>query len=123
MQRADVRQICIAIKRIYVHEKIIDEFRDAMVRYTKTLKLGEGNEEGVFLGPIQNKMQYDRVQGFFKDAKSENMKFAVGGDNPNGKGYFITPTIVDRPSETSRLVVEEPFGKSHPSCSVDSTEL
>ncbi|KAH7346225.1 putative aldehyde dehydrogenase [Rhexocercosporidium sp. MPI-PUGE-AT-0058] len=103
-------QICIAIKRIYVHEKIIDEFRDAMVRYTKTLKLGEGNEEGVFLGPIQNKMQYDRVKSFFKDAESEKMNIAVGGVNPSGKGYFITPTIVDRPAEDSRLVVEEPFG-------------
>lgn len=83
-----------------------------MVRYTKTLKLGEGNEEGVFLGPIQNKMQYDRVKGFFQEAESEKMNIAVGGVNPTGKGYFITPTIVDRPAENSRLVVEEPFGKS-----------
>jgi len=103
-------QICIAIKRIYVHEKIIDQFRDAIVKHTKTLKLGEGNEEGVFLGPIQNKMQYERVKGFFDDAQSEKMNIAVGGVNPTGKGYFITPTIIDRPSETSRLVLEEPFG-------------
>ena len=116
-------KICIAIKRIYVHEKIIDEFRDAMVRYTKTLKLGEGNEEGVFLGPIQNKMQYDRVQGFFDDAKKEKMNIAVGGVNPSGKGYYITPTIVDRPAEDSRLVLEEPFGKPNMYSCIDEIRI
>ncbi len=55
-------QICLAIKRIYVHESIHDEFLKAMVEVTKSLKVGEGNEEGVFLGPIQNKMQYEKVK-------------------------------------------------------------
>lgn len=85
-----------------------------MVKHTKALKLGEGNEEGVFMGPIQNKMQYERVKGFFDDAQNEKMNIAVGGVNPTGKGYYISPTIIDRPSETSRLVVEEPFGMYSP---------
>lgn len=55
-------------------------------------------------------MQYERVKGFFRDIESANMKVAVGGTNPDAIGYFITPTIVDQPSEESRLVVEEPFG-------------
>lgn len=59
-------------------------------------------------------MQYNRVKGFFEDVKNENYNVAVGGKNPEGEGYFITPTIVDRPSEKSRLVVEEPFGKPEP---------
>lgn len=51
-------QICMAIKRIYVHEKIYDEFRDAMVKFTKdNFKVGPASEEGVFLGPLQNKAQ------------------------------------------------------------------
>ena len=45
-------QICLALKRIYVHEDIYDQFRDAAVQFTKSLKLGEGNEEGVFMGPV-----------------------------------------------------------------------
>jgi acyl-CoA reductase-like NAD-dependent aldehyde dehydrogenase len=94
-----------------VHETIIDEFRDALVKHTKLPKLGEGNEEGVFLGPIQNTMQFEKVKGFFADIEKESMKVAVGGTNPGGKGYFITPTIIDRPAENSRLVLEEPFGK------------
>jgi len=81
-----------------------------MVKFTKTLKVGEGNEEGVFLGPIQNSMQYERVQGFFNDVEKEGMKVAVGGKVPDSAGYFISPTIIDNPKEDSRLVIEEPFG-------------
>lgn len=104
-------QICIAVKRIYVHEDIYDEFRDAAVKFTKTLKVGEGNEEGVFLGPVQNKMQFDRVKGFFTDIKKEKWNVAVGGENDSNRpGYFITPTIIDRPADDSRIVTEEPFG-------------
>lgn len=93
-----------------MQETIIDKFRDAMVEFTKTLKMGEGNEEGVFLGPIQNSMQYEKVKGFFADIEKEKYNVAVGGKNPDGPGYFITPTIIDRPREDSRIVREEPFG-------------
>ncbi|EXJ73244.1 aldehyde dehydrogenase (NAD+) [Cladophialophora psammophila CBS 110553] len=103
-------KICLALKRIFVHEKIFDQFRDKMVEYTKTLKLGEGFENDVFLGPIQNSMQYERVKGFFNDIEKEHYNVAVGGKTPEGPGYFMTPTIIDRPKEDSRLVVEEPFG-------------
>lgn len=77
----------------------------------KTFKMGEGNDPDVFLGPIQNSMQYERVKGFFKDVEDKKYNVAVGGKNPDGPGYFITPTIVDRPAEDSCLVAEEPFGK------------
>lgn len=104
-------QICLALKRIYVHEAIYEEFRDAMVAYTKTLQVGDGFKDGVFLGPVQNSMQYERVSGIFDDVEKQGYKIAVGGkiDTKSG-GYFITPTIVDNPSDDSRIVVEEPFG-------------
>ena len=75
------------------------------------LKVGAGTDADVFLGPIQNSMQYERVKGFFSDIKKEKWNVAVGGINPEGPGYFITPTIIDRPDEDSRIVREEPFGK------------
>lgn len=103
-------QICLALKRIYIHSSIYPAFRDAMVAYTKTLKVGEGFEDGVFLGPVQNEMQYDRVQGFFDDVEKHGMKVAVGGKVPDSNGYFINPTIIDNPDDDSRIVVEEPFG-------------
>jgi acyl-CoA reductase-like NAD-dependent aldehyde dehydrogenase len=105
-------QICLALKRIYIHESIYDEFRDAMVAYTKTLKVGAGTEADVFMGPLQNKMQYDRVQGFFADIEKEKWNVAGGKVAPKkeGEGYFIQPTIIDNPKDDSRIVTEEPFG-------------
>ena len=105
-------QICLALKRIYIHESIYEKFRDAAVAFTKTLKYGEGHEEGIFLGPIQNKMQFERVSGFFEDIEKSGQKVAVGGQVDGSKGYFVQPTIIDQPKDDSRLVVEEPFGMS-----------
>ena len=86
-----------------------------MVAYTKTLTVGDGMQEGNFLGPVQNAMQYERVQGFFKDIEKEGQKVAVGGTVPSSDsaGFFIQPTIIDNPKEDSRVVLEEPFG-THP---------
>lgn len=104
-------QICLALKRIYIHESIYDKFLAAAVEFTKTLKYGEGHESGIFLGPVQNKMQFDRVSGFFDDIEKAGQKVAVGGKVDGSKGYFVQPTIIDSPKEDSRIVQEEPFGK------------
>lgn len=107
---ANSGQICLALKRIYIQDTIYDKFREAMVKHTKTLSVGNGLENGTTHGPIQNQMQYERVCGFFKDIESQKWKVAAGGVNDNDKGYFINPTIIDNPDENSRIVVEEPFG-------------
>jgi acyl-CoA reductase-like NAD-dependent aldehyde dehydrogenase len=108
-------QVCLAIKRLYIHESIFEEFRDAMVATVKTFKFGKGVEDAtVTHGPVQNEMQYKRVKGYFNDIEKEGWKVAVGGKiDESSPGYFITPTIIDRPKEDSRIVVEEPFGKSN----------
>ncbi|HSM54401.1 MAG TPA: aldehyde dehydrogenase family protein, partial [Erythrobacter sp.] len=54
-------QICVAAKRIYIHEDIYDELSQAIVDYAKTVKVGDGSEQGTGVGPIQNKKQFDRV--------------------------------------------------------------
>lgn len=107
-------QICVAVKRLYIHESIYNDFRSALVEFVNSLKVGNGLEEGVVLGPIQNSVQYDRVQGFFDDVEKENMKIAVGGRAANSKGYFINPTIIDNPKDDSKIVTEEPFGPIFP---------
>lgn len=81
-----------------------------MVDFTKTLKVGDGAEEGTFLGPVQNSMQYEKVKTFFSDIEKAGQKVAVGGVNEDKPGYFITPTLIDRPAEDSKLATEEPFG-------------
>lgn len=78
--------------------------------FTKTLKIGDGNEEGISLGPVQNSMQFEKVKTFFSDIEKEKWNIAVGGVNEEKPGFFITPTIIDKPAEDSRIVTEEPFG-------------
>ena len=102
--------MCVAVKRIYVHEAIYEQFRDHLVEFTQSIRSGEGNESDIFLGPLQNEMQYRKAMGLFADIEKENWSVAVGGANDEKKpGYFINPTIIDHPPESSRVVVEEAF--------------
>jgi acyl-CoA reductase-like NAD-dependent aldehyde dehydrogenase len=102
-------QICMMIKRLYVHEKIYDEFLNKLVTFVKTLKVGEGTESDVFFGPVQNEMQFKKAKELFSSITTENLKAALGGSIKSSAGYFIHPTIIDNPPESSRVVQEEPF--------------
>ncbi|KAK7018448.1 aldehyde dehydrogenase-like protein [Favolaschia claudopus] len=105
-------QICMCAKRIYVHEKIYDEFRDAMVEFTKNhVKTGGGFEPGVVVGPVQNAMQFKFVKDMYADVDKYGWTAALQGKaRDDSKGYFIEPAIIDNPPDDSRIVVEEPFG-------------
>ncbi|KAJ5163919.1 Aldehyde dehydrogenase N-terminal [Penicillium coprophilum] len=102
-------QICMMIKRLYVHENIYDEFLDKLVTFVKTLKVGQGTEADTFFGPVQNQMQFEKAKDLFSTIGTENLKAALGGSIENTSGYFIHPAIIDNPPETSRVVQEEPF--------------
>jgi acyl-CoA reductase-like NAD-dependent aldehyde dehydrogenase len=105
-------QVCVATKRIYIHESIYKEFVQEMVNFTKTLKVGSPDDDDVALGPVQNQMQYEKVKSYFQDSKEKGYNFAVGEPEiqSNGKGFFIKPTIIDNPPNGSRIIEEEPFG-------------
>lgn len=104
-------QVCVATKRIYIHESIYKEFLEEMVRFTKSVKVGNPDDGDNLLGPVQNSMQYEKVKEFFADSKAKGYKFAVGEpDVASGKGFFIQPAIIDNPPNDSRIVAEEPFG-------------
>ena len=108
-------QICVAAKRIYIHEDIYDELSQAIVDYAKTVKVGDGSEQGTGVGPIQNKKQFDRVCELIEDAKEHGYKFLVGGEvDPSGTGYYVPITILDNPPEDARIVAEEQFGPVMP---------
>jgi acyl-CoA reductase-like NAD-dependent aldehyde dehydrogenase len=104
-------QVCVATKRVYIHESIYKEFLARMVAFAKNLKVGSSDEPGVLLGPIQNAMQYEKVQEFFADSKKNGYKFALGEPEvTSSKGYFIQPTIIDNPPNDSKIIQQEPFG-------------
>jgi acyl-CoA reductase-like NAD-dependent aldehyde dehydrogenase len=103
-------QVCMAIKRIYAHEKIYDALCAALVAEAKKAVVGNGLDPKTELGPIQNKMQYDKVVGIIEDTKRRGGKFLIGGEIPKSPGYFLPPTLVTDVPEDSRLVREEQFG-------------
>ena len=103
-------QVCMAIKRIYAHESIYEELCNALVEEARKAKVGNGLDAGTELGPIQNKMQYDKVVGIIEDTKKSGAKFLAGGEIPAGPGYFLPPTLVTDIADDSRLVQEEQFG-------------
>ena len=103
-------QVCIAIKRLYVHEAIYDELCRALVDYAKTVTLGNGMDDGVMLGPLQNSMQYQRVIGFIDSVRRDGGRFLCGGDIPDQKGYFVPVTLATDLNDDAYLVTEETFG-------------
>ncbi|MEC8076290.1 MAG: aldehyde dehydrogenase family protein [Pseudomonadota bacterium] len=102
-------QVCIAMKRLYVHENIYDEVCEELATIANDTVIGDGLEQGTKLGPLNNKMQYDKVKALIEEAKQDGNVIA-GGEFPDKPGYFIRPTIVRDIKEGSRLVDEEQFG-------------
>eukprot|EP00467_Chlorarachnion_reptans_P002244 CAMPEP_0114517228 /NCGR_PEP_ID=MMETSP0109-20121206/17775_1 /TAXON_ID=29199 /ORGANISM="Chlorarachnion reptans, Strain CCCM449" /LENGTH=547 /DNA_ID=CAMNT_0001697721 /DNA_START=30 /DNA_END=1673 /DNA_ORIENTATION=+ len=107
---ANTGQVCTAIKRLYVHEKVFDPLIEALVTHAKNARVGDGLTKGVTHGPLNNKMQYDIVTTLLDDAKDQGAKVLCGGSAPEGPGYFFPPTLVTGVKEGVRLVDEEQFG-------------
>jgi acyl-CoA reductase-like NAD-dependent aldehyde dehydrogenase len=114
-------QTCAALKRLYVHEDIYEEMCEALAGIAGSVKTGPASESPDF-GPIQNKMQYDRVCELAESAKADGATFLTGGEPMPGPGYFFPVTIVKDIAESSRLVQEEPFGPILPVVSFSDVE-
>jgi acyl-CoA reductase-like NAD-dependent aldehyde dehydrogenase len=102
-------QVCIAIKRLYVHESQYEHMCAALAAIASKVVIGNGLDEGVTMGPVQNKMQFEKVKEFLEDARAHG-KIIAGGRALEREGYFIEPTIVRDIPDDARLVREEQFG-------------
>ena len=101
-------QVCVAMKRLYVHESIYDQMCEELIALAKSAVVGDGLQQGTTLGPLQNKKQFERVKELIADAAKYGTVVS-GGEIPT-KGYFIPPTIVRDITDGNRLVDEEQFG-------------
>lgn len=116
-------QWCIAAKRIYVHRSFHADFVKAFVEYAKNIKVGPGDDPSSDLGPVNNRMQFDKLVDLFNDVKEKGYSVPLGGTiNTNLKGNFVPVTVVDNPPEDSRIVQEEPFGPILPILAYDTVE-
>ncbi|KAI1416346.1 aldehyde dehydrogenase [Hypoxylon sp. FL1857] len=107
-------QICVCIKRLYVHEDVYESVLAGIVEFVKKLKVGDGFEEGVTTPPVGNRAHFERVRELLADIEKSKLKIAIGSTKPvegagETTGFFFTPTVVDNPPDDSRIVVEEQF--------------
>lgn len=102
-------QICVAVKRAYVPESIYDPFCDELARLANAAVVDDGARQGAQIGPVQNRMQFEKIKEFLADAREKGNVIA-GGEALDRPGYFIPPTIVRDLPEDARLVQEEQFG-------------
>lgn len=101
-------QVCLAIKRVYVHESQYEAMCAELAKLAKQVVVGDGLEPTTQMGPLQNKMQYEKAKEFLADAQRHGTIIA-GGRPLDRDGYFIEPTIVRDIGDDARLVREEQF--------------
>jgi succinate-semialdehyde dehydrogenase/glutarate-semialdehyde dehydrogenase len=107
-------QACLAIKRLYLFDRIYDAFVSALSAKAGRLRVGNGLDDGVILGPLHTAAQRDEVEDQVRDAVGRGARVLAGGARPPGnafaKGNFYLPTLLANVDETSRVVREEVFG-------------
>jgi acyl-CoA reductase-like NAD-dependent aldehyde dehydrogenase len=115
-------QVCSAIKRVYAPRRLYDDVVEALAAQARSAKVGDGSQEGVQLGPVNNKPQFDRVSELVADALASGGKAVTGGAPAEGDGYFYAPTIMAGLTDGSRLVDEEQFGPALPVVAYDDLD-
>ena len=105
-------QVCISPNRFYIQESKKDEFINKFIEKTKNLKIGNGLDEGVQLGPMTTAKRLSEIEELVETTKKEGAKVLLGGKRPSGfnKGYFYEPTVFDNVKDDFTIMKQEPFG-------------
>jgi acyl-CoA reductase-like NAD-dependent aldehyde dehydrogenase len=107
---ANTGQICAGIKRLYVPESLAGPILERLADRARRTVMGDGTDPAVQLGPIQNRLQFERVSGLAADAVAQGGTVVAGGHRLDRPGYFYAPTIVTGVGTGVPLVDEEQFG-------------
>src|SRR4051812_44015678 len=103
-------QKCTATSRVIVEDKIYDRFLEALVERTKKLKVGDGMQAGIDIGPCVDEAQMNTVLEYIEIGKKEAGAPKAGGNRIPGKGWFVEPTVFADVTEDMRIAKEEIFG-------------
>jgi acyl-CoA reductase-like NAD-dependent aldehyde dehydrogenase len=103
-------QTCAALKRLYVQEDQYEEVCSALVDYISKVKVGPGLEDDTVIGPLSNKMQYDKVCAMVDEARAAGGRILCGGTPSDGPGFFYPLTVIADATDDMRVVREEQFG-------------
>ena len=116
-------QVCAAIKRVYVHRSIHDALVEELCTLANGANVGNGLDEQITIGPVSNRLQFQRVLELMAAAQADGGTFVAGKPAPLERpGYFIAPAIVTGLTDRSRLVAEEQFGPVLPVLPFDTID-
>jgi succinate-semialdehyde dehydrogenase / glutarate-semialdehyde dehydrogenase len=107
-------QVCISPTRFYVQEPVYNRFLKRFTEYANGIKLGDGLENGVTMGPLANPRRLDAMEAIVNDSKHRGGTIVTGGKRHGNQGYFFEPTVVTDLPDDSKLMTEEPFGPIAP---------
>jgi succinate-semialdehyde dehydrogenase/glutarate-semialdehyde dehydrogenase len=107
-------QVCISPTRFYVQEDSYSKFVARFTEYAKAIKLGDGMEKGITMGPLANPRRLDAMESFVNDAKERGGKILTGGSRHGNQGFFFQPTVVTEVPDDSKIMTQEPFGPVAP---------
>jgi succinate-semialdehyde dehydrogenase/glutarate-semialdehyde dehydrogenase len=107
-------QVCISPTRFYVQEPVYKKFLARFTEYAKGVKLGDGLEQGITMGPMANARRLDAMETFVTDAKSRGGNVVTGGKRRGNQGFFYEPTVITDVPDDSKIMTEEPFGPLAP---------
>ena len=103
-------QSCCAVERIYVHERVYDEYIDQFIKEVKSWKIGLPTEEGVYLGPLTRKDQLTILKNQVQEALQKGATVATGGEAINTTGYYFQPTVLLNVTHEMSIMKDESFG-------------
>ncbi len=103
-------QVCVSPTRFYVHESIYERFAVGFAARAKQIKVGNGLEDGVRMGPLAHDRRRPAVAAMIDDAVKCGARVLAGGEALPGKGYFYAPTVLADVPDTARIMNDEPFG-------------
>lgn len=103
-------QVCVSVNRFFIHEAVYDRFVNQLAEEVSKLKVGNGMDEGVVVGPLINAAAVDKVEEHVKDAQAKGGRIVTGGARHALGGNFWQPTVIADASEEMKLSREETFG-------------
>ena len=107
-------QVCVSPTRFYVQKKAYDKFLAKFIDVLKNIKVGNGLDEGVEMGPLAHARRVPAISRFVEDARQRGATVVMGGDPIEGKGFFFPPTVITGLKDDAMLMCEEPFGPIAP---------
>lgn len=113
-------QVCISPTRFYVQKGVYKSFVEGFTERSKSIKLGNGLEDGVEMGPLIAERRLEVMEEFVSDAVGHGAKIETGGQRPTNRGYFYSPTVLSDVPDDAKIMTEEPFGPLAPITPFDS---